>query len=229
MADSSRSVALMALPVMDGPDDKPLCLYQDCISGESLLPKAVAAGSGVRLLFLDVDGVLNQRAFTSTADDDSGMLSAECMAYLGAVLEADGFVVLSSTWRSDRELRNVVVSQLERLKPGCVVGQTPQDPSFRNDMRPQEIAAFLSFSEVAASVVTWCAVDDMDLLRQAAALAKRCKALRQILPEFQQRFVKTDKHVGLDASGATAILRVLGSPIEVRHNRGSAGGLAGSH
>eukprot|EP00411_Alexandrium_monilatum_P052029 CAMPEP_0175421028 /NCGR_PEP_ID=MMETSP0095-20121207/47040_1 /TAXON_ID=311494 /ORGANISM="Alexandrium monilatum, Strain CCMP3105" /LENGTH=204 /DNA_ID=CAMNT_0016720251 /DNA_START=31 /DNA_END=645 /DNA_ORIENTATION=- len=201
---------------MDDPAGEPLLLYRDPITGHRLLSTA-AAGGALQLIFLDVDGVLNRKDFTQSGDFESDALLPECLAELHACLQAlpGNRIVLSSTWRSDRELRDAVVAALERLRPGCVVGQTQQHRTFRNDVRSWEVAAFLAMPEVAAAMrrpgSAWCAVDDMDLLRQAQALVLKpeFREVKRILPALQQCFVKTAKADGLDASGGTAIMRAL--------------------
>merc|ERR1719215_2208512 len=188
-------------------------LYTD-EAGVSLLAKAILAGP-VRIIFLDVDGVLNCRSFTGSADegDGSDLLNRECVEHLGTALEASGaLVVLTSTWRSSGDLRSVIHSALEELCPGCMVGQTGQHPSWRNDMRPREIAEFLSDAGVQAALQNpgsaWCAVDDMDLLKQATALAqKKDNVVRGVLPALKDRFVRTNKTSGLDAASVDSILK----------------------
>merc|ERR1711974_69356 len=103
------------------------------------------------------------------------------------------------------------------MRPGCVVGQTPQDPSFRNDMRPAEIARFLEEPTVAEvmrrSSGCWCAVDDMNLLKQAEALQQNIPAVRRLLPVLRHSFVRTIKEVGLDEEGTKSIQQVLDAAI----------------
>merc|ERR1712098_933923 len=108
---------------------------------------------------------------------------------------------------SDPELRSMIVSA---LPPFRVVGQTPQDPSFRNDMRPAEIAEFLVRLEVfQKSPASWAVIDDMNLVRQAEALSKTRKDFRRLMPQLKQRFVRTDKHTGLDDAAAAQLVQLL--------------------
>mmetsp|Transcript_46625 Transcript_46625/g.141491 ORF Transcript_46625/g.141491 Transcript_46625/m.141491 type:complete len:219 (-) Transcript_46625:65-721(-) len=193
------------------------CLYGDPSRGGSSLSARTARDGCLRLLFLDVDGVLNRQEFTG--GEDAANFSQECMQCLGQVLEdTSASVVLSSTWRSSEDLRQAILAALEALVSGCVVGQTLQDPSYRNDLRPAEIAAFLSLPEVERAMrlpgSTWCAVDDMNLKKQAKALVgKRAHWLVQrMLPALERNFVRTDRCVGLDAGGAASIVMALIGP-----------------
>jgi len=202
-------------PVMVDADDKPLLLYRDADAQVSRLTAATELGP-VKIIFLDVDGVLNNKTETRDVVDCADQLLPQCMGRLQEALESSGArVVLSTTWRSDPALRATLVNALERMRPGCVVGQTLQDPSFRNDMRPAEIANFLQLPEVRKVLdspeASWCAVDDMNLVKQAEALAKQRQhwEVRSLLPELGRRFVRTEKQVGLDADGVRAVQRIL--------------------
>lgn len=208
--------AVPEIPVMVDSTGEPLLLYVDGDGAAGCrLSAAAAAQATVRLLFLDVDGVLNNKAYTPPVGKSScEVLLPECLAELRRALESTcAYVVLSSTWRSDSEQCALIVETLEQMRPGCVVGQTPQDPSYRNDMRPAEIANFLE-QPVVADVIqrtgaVWCAVDDMDLVRQAEGLKKNHAVVKRLLPALQRGFVKTDKEVGLDEAGVVRIQQAL--------------------
>lgn len=205
------------LPIMEGPEAEVILVYSDAdADGSDRLSSAEVGSAPLRLLFLDVDGVLNNKSQTTSGDELCGSdLFSENLCQLQTALDATGaHVVLSSTWRSDSQLRTEIVQTLENMRPGCVVGQTPQDPSYRNDMRPAEIASFLEEPRVAQAIassgVIWCAVDDMDLLKQAEALASKGHVgVQKLLPALRQGFVRTDKAVGLDAAGAINIQQAL--------------------
>jgi len=215
------AVHTVQLPVMSDSEGEPLLLYCDANGTEAT--RLSAAPLPLRLIFLDVDGVLNNKAYTqavysSECSSSADILLPECLTQLRSALVGTGAcVVLSSTWRSDPELRSVIVEALEDMRPGCVVGQTPQDPSFRNDMRPAEIARFLEEPTVAEvmrrSSGCWCAVDDMNLLKQAEALQQNIPAVRRLLPVLRHSFVRTIKEVGLDEEGTKSIQQVLDAAI----------------
>lgn len=94
----------------------------------------------MRVLFLDVDGVLN-RLSTIAALGCTG-LEPDCLRLLRRILDAtDARVVLSSTWREDADLRAIVAAELgSRL-----IGDTPVLATLRG----QEILAWLADHDVA--------------------------------------------------------------------------------
>lgn len=75
----------------------------------------------MRVIFLDVDGVLNSCSFASKMQDEEGVdtfhediLDDRCLACLKQiVLRTGAEIVLISSWRSIRESRARLVSQLE--------------------------------------------------------------------------------------------------------------------
>merc|ERR1711881_216099 len=91
-------------------------------------------------------------------------------------------------------------------------------------MRPMEIARFLEEPTVAKLMAekngTWCAVDDMDLIRQAEGLRKGCggcASVGRLLMalaggNLHHGFVRTDQEVGLDEAGAAQIQQALNTP-----------------
>jgi len=216
---AQHAAAAVQLPVMSS-NGAPLLIYRDAnASGASRLSVAAACPQPLRLIFLDVDGVLNNHSYTPPDDatPSCDVLLPECLAELKVVLDTTGaHVVLSSTWRSEVEQRAKIVGTLEQMRPGCVVGQTPRDPSYRNHMRPVEIASFLdepAVIEVTDSKdVIWCAVDDMDLIDQAEGLKKKHPSVWRLLPALKQTFVKTDKYTGLDSEIAKQIQHILNDP-----------------
>lgn len=211
------------MPVMSDSEGEPLLLYRDETTGATRLSVVAAP---LRLIFLDVDGVLNNESYTQSCYDSEGstigdLLVPECLTCLQAALDqTQAHVVLSSTWRSSSDLRQVIGQILEQMRPGCVVGQTPQDPSYRNDLRPAEIASFLADPCVAHAMGSkdgcWCAVDDMNLVRQAEALSKDgCKFSKRLLPSLRSCFVRTAKEVGLDELGSQHICSVLERKLDI--------------
>ena len=132
--------------------------------GCSLL--ASGAYASQRLLFLDVDGVLN--TFASLASPKSiihpgwpGPLAPPLLRRLGKVLSATGaLIVVSSTWRLHEAGMVALVRGLERVgvdASNLIVGTTPSMPGGR---RAHEIADWLHSYGPCAS---WAAVDDLDL------------------------------------------------------------------
>jgi hypothetical protein len=176
-------------------------LYRSSVTGDVLLD----ASKPLRLIFLDVDGVLN------TADSaDSGKITNALLSRLREViLQTGASVILSSTWRNWPQLRVLIMAALPK---GCVVGQTPlEDPQvWRNDVRPREIRDFLVQIQADVGQLTaWAAVDDMDLVSQVNALAKTDKSMRRFARELESHFVKTEQNVGFDEAHAARLVQLL--------------------
>lgn len=124
----------------------------------------------MKVLFLDIDGVLNSDALTERVGL-CGCRDIACPKHLdvGAVRHLDAIVrrtnarvVISSTWRKQFAMRDIVDS-LRRLGfSGVVVGQTPALPSRRPDgserVRGDEIAAWVAAVDVEAFAI----LDDND-------------------------------------------------------------------
>ena len=133
------------------------------LPGESLRGQGTFRGK--RLLFLDVDGVLNK---IETLTNPSavvipgwpGPLARPLLARLKKVLDRTGaFIVLSSTWRL-YELGGVALRhgfELVGIDPALVVGATSD---LKGVPRAHEIQQWLVNHGPCAS---WAAVDDLDL------------------------------------------------------------------
>lgn len=176
-------------------------LYRNTVTGDIML----SAAQPLRLLFLDVDGVLN------TADSkNSGTICPALLSRLREVIAATGAsVVLSSTWRNFPQLRVLIMAALPK---GSVVGQTPLEDErvWRNDVRPREIRDFLCQVEADVGHVTaWAAVDDMDLISQANGLAWKDPSMIAFAERLVAHFVKTEKESGFEDLQAAHLLQLL--------------------
>lgn len=179
-------------------DGDHLLLYRDTTSGAILF---ATKPWPVRLLFLDVDGVMNMHG-----SKECGDLTPELFSRTLNVLQTSGCsVVLSTSWRSFAELRPLILGV---LPTAAVVGQTPH--GFENHTRAQEIAAFLALPEVVAAMnhpgSSWAVVDDMDLVEMAN---KDPAVKKHFRFELAKSFVKTDKNLGLDEAGAAQLVQLL--------------------
>jgi hypothetical protein len=176
-------------------------LYKRTMTGEFLFDTS----RPLRLIFLDVDGVLN-----TVGSADSGKLCPVLLSRMReVVLRTGASVVLSSTWRHWAQLRALIIAALPK---GCVVGQTPlEDPQvWRNDVRPREIRDFLNQIEAEVGQgVAWAAVDDMDLVSQGNRLARTDKSMRAFAGAFSSHFAKTEKDVGFDDEHAARLAQLL--------------------
>lgn len=135
------------------------------VPGSSLL---TGACSSHRILFLDVDGVLNTIASLTSPKSIvmagwPGPLSRPLLVRLGKILQATrARVVLSSTWRLTDAGVVALMRGMEQVgmdPQSVIVGSTPSfsGPGRR---RAHEIADWL---ESHGPCIAWAAVDDLDL------------------------------------------------------------------
>eukprot|EP00947_MAST-08B_sp_MAST-8B-sp1_P003504 g3504.t1 len=188
----------------------------------------------VKLLFLDVDGVLNSQASRQRVSEREGSKAAQtglppaasdagqkwdapdpamCARLAGIVKRTGARVILSSTWRLEAHK----LAQITRClaEHGVAVsGSTPNyEDRLRDNSRPDEIAAFVDdyVEAKAPSVVgAWVAIDDLPLHRMDVELrdGRRIRGARVT----EDHFVKTSDAVGLTdelAEEAVAKLGVL--------------------
>lgn len=87
-----------------------------------------------RILFLDIDGVLNSAAWFAKMQCDalsrepiSNMIDPACVARVNRILDASGArVVVSSSWRIIRILGEINAALKEKGFTGKIIGKTPQ-------------------------------------------------------------------------------------------------------
>ena len=122
-----------------------------------------APEEGLRLVFLDIDGVI--------CCNRVGELEASKLAQLQRICRETGAkVVLSTDWRRQAALKRQVIQALARLDMECV-GATPQRATMFQPVRPQEITEWLRCT--SHSVSTWVAIDDRDLVSEDGGEALR--------------------------------------------------------
>ena len=160
----------------------------------------------MKVLFLDIDGVLN--CMMPTPSDDHEWvdldewrygLNPQLVARLRFVIANTGCkIVVSSSWRHhtsyapyqpDRNWRDVLAEMLHRTEDEVFAGSTPTD--FKNGQRGIEINQWLESHPVDA----YCVVDD---------------EVVDILPYVDNsKVVKTDMRYGLTIEDARRIINVL--------------------
>jgi hypothetical protein len=192
--DTCRSLGVSTIDT----HGEPLLLYRDFSEADQTLLST--APEPLRLLFLDVDGVLNTTGSANSGELDPTLLTR----LLEMIIATNAVVVLSTSWRNFPELRPLIISALPQ---GRVIGQTPA--GYDNHVRPQEIWRFLQQAEVQAAFSSWVALDDMDLVAQARDLSKTDKGMAKFVHDLSRHFVKTDKTIGLDSVCASKALALL--------------------
>ena len=177
------------------------------VSGASK-PHGVSRPHRPKILFLDVDGVLNTNNTCDMPAHDvisiglswPCLLSRPHLRTLKGVLDASGCdIVLSSTWRLNELGCRLLQRGLRAVGIPCerIVGATP-DLRPHSHSRPDEILAWLSAHGNGDAPTVWAAVDDIPLEREN--------------PEgMRGRCVLTKMETGLDDEAADACVRLLNS------------------
>ena len=145
----------------------------------------------VRILFLDVDGVLNRKGFQP---EDTSELASWIEPELGArlaaaVQELEAEIVMSSDWRIDRPLGDLS-AQLARAGIGAALRGTT--PVLEGQPRWREIEALMVEHRVHPEDIV--ILDDLGTMGPLGP-----------------RHVRTSPHDGLDDTAATA-LRAMFQP-----------------
>lgn len=161
----------------------------------------------MKVLFLDIDGVLNCMYPTPSQDHEWIDLdewrygfNPELVARLRYVVaNTDCKIVISSSWRHhanyapyqpDRNWRDVLAEKLRRPREEVFAGETPTND---RGQRGLEIKRWLE--EHDGEVENWCVVDDETV---------------DIEPYLKSRYiVKTDMKCGLTKENADAIIKKL--------------------
>lgn len=146
--------------------------------------------AGKRVIFLDVDGVLNSARWDAkcaiTGRDLAMFDPAAAVRVVGACQETGAAIVLSSTWRF---FPDYVAALISAGLP--IIGGTPRNDAFGT--RAAEIAGWIAADQLEhgnGTVLEFVIVDD----EPDAGIG------------FESRFVQTDPHVGLTATDAAKIV-----------------------
>jgi hypothetical protein len=144
----------------------------------------------VRVLFLDIDGVLNRTGYRpDTSVDLRSWIEPELADRLGRLLrEIEASIVLASDWRAGRALDHLAAELRAAGIDGTLLGVTP----VLGQARWREIEAWMLEHQVAPERVV--IVDDGYDMGPLAARFVRCSPLR-----------------GLDDEAARAIKLLFGS------------------
>ena len=164
-----------------------------------------------KIIFLDIDGVLNTRYWFAHMDSDvprdkyGYAFDPNAVANLKRIIEATGAdIVISSSWKSFglTELENM---WQDRCLPGKIIGITPNSVSdellLNADLdnmdlfhiRGEEIKEWLS--KRGKKVSNYVIIDDMD----------------NMLPEQQSHFVQTNPECGITEDIALLAIKTLNS------------------
>ncbi|PCC67738.1 hypothetical protein SAMN02745121_02374 [Nannocystis exedens] len=141
-----------------------------------------------KVIFLDIDGVMNDLGTKSARSGLAGWLDPDHVAVLNEVVRATGaVVVLSSSWRLAMPLDAL---RLAFAEAGCVAELLDVTPDLDRARRGREIAAWLAVQPEPP--VRYAILDDsFDM------------------PELPGKLVKTSREVGLTAREVPRLLALL--------------------
>lgn len=124
-----------------------------------------------RLIFLDIDGTINH---PDKLESPRTVICRECVQQLSRIIkQASCKIVLSSSWRLNRQLKKTLFTYLRaaHVEKGVMVGET-RDLSSQNKTRTEEIKDWLLnpnlYKEGVSAlkpwqIESWVSLDDMDL------------------------------------------------------------------
>eukprot|EP01084_Bolivina_argentea_P021855 40625_1 len=159
----------------------------------------------IKILFLDVDGVLCDLALFVEHDKDglerdeeSGLFITHLQRLKNIIDKTDCYIVLSSAWRLFEESKNILFKAMAMDRIGIdvtkrYIGDTPKN--LLN--RVTEIKSWLSDHE-QYNVIEWVAVDDMNL-----------EVMNNAKEFIKGHFVNTDFSEGMLDNDMNKIISIL--------------------
>ncbi len=151
----------------------------------------------MKVIFLDIDGVLNPHTFNR--ESQSHTLEPHLVKLLNRILdETDAKIVISSSWRYMILNDSMTLNGFDYLlrthgvKAGRIIGYTEEDDQFLGSKRSLQIQAWLDANQ---TVKDWVVIDDVPEGMDAS-------------PD-PMRLVKTDGYIGLTAADADLAIGIL--------------------
>jgi len=163
----------------------------------------------MKLLFLDVDGVLNDgyRGYP--------FLVEHCLRILKQIVEeTKAHIVLSSNWRLFPEYRGVLLPKL--IEHGIiekdVFSSTPDLDLDHLPLRPREILQWLRDT---TSICPWQKNRELPYIRQFVVIDDRNLVKELYGHSLHGQFVQTNGQTGLTAEVAKKVIKLLNQPVEL--------------
>ena len=157
----------------------------------------------IKILFLDVDGVLN------TVSDATNTLRPKLIKRLASTIkQTQCKLVLSTSWRTDELAKKLLFTSLRDIGNINIneiyIGDTP---TIYHKPRAFEIKQYLKSQANTFNILNWVAVDDMPLNKPLhegrKELLEECQSL------MHNHFVQTDEEVGLTEQNVKEIIALL--------------------
>eukprot|EP01083_Nonionella_stella_P141399 435579_1 len=155
-----------------------------------------------KVIFLDVDGVLNSLEFTPVQDitctDDLYVIEEAKLKLLKQIVDkTKSNIVISSTWRNNQKQLAKLSNMLNKY--GMHYMDCIPHLHDKHKNRTHEIEMFLhNHSNNETPISKWIAIDDMDLMRLNSNL-------------MQNHFVHTTQQYGLTQDHANFAIKLLNS------------------
>lgn len=161
--------------------------------------------SKLKLLFLDIDGVLNQEGSDAPEDTlllEGGLVNKHCVSALNELIDATGAkIVISSTWRRQGLPYNTLLEGSGVI--GEVIGETPMLGNYF--FRGNEIWAYIDQN------LELLGVSSVNNFNQYLILDDS----EDILYWQRNNFYRTESRVGLTRDGAYRAARQLNGFINI--------------
>ena len=179
----------------------------------------------IKLLFLDVDGVLNQYGNDEVESGDCSVDKVLVERLIDIVNKTGCKIVLSSNWRLDEESKIELFGAIRKYsndtmeiycdvnkKQNIYIGDTPDlDPEFdkmEESARTEEILYVLENvinEKNGYKVTNWCVVDDLKL----GAIYSSQTGKFSNVAGFNQHFCQTNPSQGLTKENMMKIIKIL--------------------
>eukprot|EP01084_Bolivina_argentea_P155143 270391_1 len=167
----------------------------------------------IKILFLDIDGVLN-KIFDSETDNtpEIGLNKESILGLCNIINKTNCKIVLSSDWRLHEKDKNELFMEIRNKgyidmeKDHIYIGDTPCIMS--GFFRALEIESYLKNEYVNEiyNIISWCAVDDRNLINPLGASDKMKEKCFQIM---YNHFVRTKEEYGLTQKDMNYIIAKL--------------------
>eukprot|EP01083_Nonionella_stella_P164320 543435_1 len=164
----------------------------------------------VKVIFLDVDGVINT---SSMWPGNMVPLSVEHIQRIGNIIKkTECKIVLSTTWRYMRNKRQKLIIKLNEVGEEMgvsfdVIGRTPYNAKNKLQLSQRAIEIEQYMDKITEkgtyNIISWCALDDMDLTAKDYDWHKKCNQI------IQGHFVQTDADVGITDKEAENVIAIL--------------------
>ena len=180
------------------------------VKAEESENKSEETAVNVKILFLDVDGVINTSAMWP---GQMTPMSDEHIMRIGQIIkQTECKIVLSTTWRYMKNKRQKLIAKLNDIGDKMnvqfdVIGRTPYNAKQKLHLsqRAIEIKQYIDKHTKSSKykLVSWCALDDMDLTAKNHKWHEECNQI------MDGHFVQTDESKGITDEQVKQVVAIL--------------------